>query len=194
MAFYRAGVNSAEARAQSPSIVFIDEIDAVGRRRGKGGFGGGGNDERENTLNQLLVEMDSCLGRDKFTSEKIWRVQERYLCRWASQYGSERDFSEECTSCWSLLVNFWYMPIFLAKGLQFRKYFRPGWKIWTGTISINFLDQSQEKLESIWNNENQGCLGKHWTLELMIRVSKVENNGIFFKTKQEQSQPKLRRL
>lgn len=47
-----------QARAQSPSIVFIDEIDAVGRRRGKGGFGGGGNDERENTLNQLLVEMD----------------------------------------------------------------------------------------------------------------------------------------
>merc|ERR1719461_2499559 len=46
-----------EARANSPCILFIDEIDAVGRKRGKGGFGGG-NDERENTLNQLLVEMD----------------------------------------------------------------------------------------------------------------------------------------
>jgi AFG3 family protein len=45
-----------EARANSPCIVFIDEIDAVGRQRGKGGMGG--NDERENTLNQLLVEMD----------------------------------------------------------------------------------------------------------------------------------------
>jgi len=46
-----------EARANSPCIIFIDEIDAVGRARGKGGFSGG-NDERENTLNQLLVEMD----------------------------------------------------------------------------------------------------------------------------------------
>merc|ERR1719223_506774 len=46
-----------QARASAPSIVFIDEIDAVGRKRGKGGAGGG-NDERENTLNQLLVEMD----------------------------------------------------------------------------------------------------------------------------------------
>jgi AFG3 family protein len=46
-----------EARASAPCIVFIDEIDAVGRKRGRGGFGGG-KDERENTLNQLLVEMD----------------------------------------------------------------------------------------------------------------------------------------
>jgi AFG3 family protein len=46
-----------EARNNAPCIVFIDEIDAVGRRRGRGGFSGG-NDERENTLNQLLVEMD----------------------------------------------------------------------------------------------------------------------------------------
>ena len=46
-----------EAKKKSPCIVFIDEIDAVGRARGRGGFTGG-NDERENTLNQLLTEMD----------------------------------------------------------------------------------------------------------------------------------------
>jgi cell division protease FtsH len=46
----------AKAKAASPSIVFVDEIDAVGRQRGAGL--GGGNDEREQTLNQLLVEMD----------------------------------------------------------------------------------------------------------------------------------------
>ena len=46
-----------QARAAAPCIIFIDEIDAVARARNKGGFGGG-NDERENTLNQLLVEMD----------------------------------------------------------------------------------------------------------------------------------------
>ncbi len=43
-------------RKNAPSIVFIDEIDAVGRHRGAGL--GGGHDEREQTLNQLLVEMD----------------------------------------------------------------------------------------------------------------------------------------
>ncbi len=47
----------AQARANAPCIVFIDEIDAVGRARGRGGMAGG-NDERENTLNALLVEMD----------------------------------------------------------------------------------------------------------------------------------------
>ena len=46
-----------KARAKSPSIIFIDEIDAVGKQR-SGDKGGGGNDERDNTLNQLLVEMD----------------------------------------------------------------------------------------------------------------------------------------
>jgi cell division protease FtsH len=44
------------AKKQAPCIVFIDEIDAVGRHRGAGM--GGGNDEREQTLNQMLVEMD----------------------------------------------------------------------------------------------------------------------------------------
>ncbi|BBN04109.1 cell division protease FtsH [Marchantia polymorpha subsp. ruderalis] len=47
----------AQARQASPSIIFIDEIDAIGRARGRGGFAGT-NDERESTLNQLLVEMD----------------------------------------------------------------------------------------------------------------------------------------
>ncbi|XP_024381588.1 ATP-dependent zinc metalloprotease FTSH 8, mitochondrial isoform X2 [Physcomitrium patens] len=47
----------AQARQASPSIIFIDEIDAIGRARGRGGFAGA-NDERESTLNQLLVEMD----------------------------------------------------------------------------------------------------------------------------------------
>lgn len=46
-----------QAKAKSPAIIFIDEIDAVGRARGKNVMSGG-NDERENTLNQLLTEMD----------------------------------------------------------------------------------------------------------------------------------------
>ncbi len=46
-----------QAKEKSPSIIFIDEIDAIGRARGKNTFSGG-NDERENTLNQLLTEMD----------------------------------------------------------------------------------------------------------------------------------------
>ncbi|KAG2601865.1 hypothetical protein PVAP13_5KG622700 [Panicum virgatum] len=46
-----------EARQCAPSIIFIDEIDAIGRARGRGGFSGG-HSERESTLNQLLVEMD----------------------------------------------------------------------------------------------------------------------------------------
>jgi len=48
-----------KAKATAPAIVFIDEIDAIGRQRGSGGpLGGGTNDEREQTLNQLLVSMD----------------------------------------------------------------------------------------------------------------------------------------
>ncbi len=46
-----------QGKKQAPCIIFIDEIDAVGRHRGGAGFGGG-HDEREQTLNQLLVEMD----------------------------------------------------------------------------------------------------------------------------------------
>lgn len=51
-----------QAKKQAPCIIFIDEIDAVGRHRG-GGWGGG-NDEREQTLNQLLVEMDGFEGSE----------------------------------------------------------------------------------------------------------------------------------
>ena len=51
-----------QAKKNAPSIIFIDEIDAVGRHRGTGI--GGGHDEREQTLNQLLVEMDGFTGKD----------------------------------------------------------------------------------------------------------------------------------
>ena len=51
-----------QAKKQSPCIIFIDEIDAVGRHRGAGV--GGGHDEREQTLNQLLVEMDGFEGNE----------------------------------------------------------------------------------------------------------------------------------
>ena len=51
-----------QAKKQAPCIIFIDEIDAVGRHRGTGM--GGGNDEREQTLNQLLVEMDGFEAND----------------------------------------------------------------------------------------------------------------------------------
>ena len=51
-----------QAKEQAPCIVFVDEIDAVGRRRGAGL--GGGHDEREQTLNQMLVEMDGFEGKE----------------------------------------------------------------------------------------------------------------------------------
>ena len=51
-----------QAKKNAPSIIFIDEIDAVGRQRGTGL--GGGHDEREQTLNQLLVEMDGFTGNE----------------------------------------------------------------------------------------------------------------------------------
>ena len=51
-----------QAKAESPAIIFVDEIDAVGRKRGAGL--GGGHDEREQTLNQMLVEMDGFDAKD----------------------------------------------------------------------------------------------------------------------------------
>lgn len=56
----------AQARKNAPCIIFIDEIDAVGRARGRGGHIGG-HDERENTLNQLLVEMDGELNHAHYS-------------------------------------------------------------------------------------------------------------------------------
>jgi len=53
----------AQAKASAPAIIFIDEIDAIGRPRGRGGFVGG-HDEREQTLNQILVEMDGFTPND----------------------------------------------------------------------------------------------------------------------------------
>ena len=53
-----------EAKENSPCIIFIDEIDAVGRRRGQG-VSSGGHDEREQTLNAILVDMDGFNGNDK---------------------------------------------------------------------------------------------------------------------------------
>ncbi|AAS50390.2 AAR025Cp [Eremothecium gossypii ATCC 10895] len=53
------------ARKMAPAIIFVDEIDAIGKARGKGGEMGGSNDEREATLNQLLVEMDGFTSRDQ---------------------------------------------------------------------------------------------------------------------------------
>jgi cell division protease FtsH len=48
----------AQAKEAAPAIVFIDELDAIGRRRGGSGFASGGSEEREQTLNQILTEMD----------------------------------------------------------------------------------------------------------------------------------------
>lgn len=53
-----------KARSKSPCIIFIDEIDAVGKSRSSGAISGGGNEEREQTLNQLLTEMDGFSGTD----------------------------------------------------------------------------------------------------------------------------------
>ncbi|GAB4375394.1 MAG: ATP-dependent zinc metalloprotease FtsH [Salibacteraceae bacterium] len=53
-----------QAKAQAPCIIFIDEIDAIGKSRAQNAVYGGGYDERENTLNQLLVEMDGFEGNE----------------------------------------------------------------------------------------------------------------------------------
>ena len=66
------------ARKHGGAIVFIDEIDAVGRQRGAGV--GGGNDEREQTLNSLLVEMD---GFDTQEGVIIMAATNRLLVAWS---------------------------------------------------------------------------------------------------------------
>ncbi len=53
-----------QAREAAPAIIFIDELDAIGRARGAGGFVSGANDEREQTLNQILTEMDGFSSRE----------------------------------------------------------------------------------------------------------------------------------
>ncbi len=64
-----------DAKKNAPAIIFIDEIDAVGRKRGAGL--GGGHDEREQTLNQLLVEMDG-FGINKSSSRRSWSTILQY--------------------------------------------------------------------------------------------------------------------
>ncbi len=66
-----------QGKKQAPCIIFIDEIDAVGRHRGAGL--GGGHDEREQTLNQLLVEMDGFESNEGVTASNQMRVLS--LCR-----------------------------------------------------------------------------------------------------------------
>lgn len=65
------------ARKNAPCILFIDEIDAVGRKRGRGNFGG--QSEQENTLNQLLVEMDGEGLEDWNGFKKDWNRFNLYL-------------------------------------------------------------------------------------------------------------------
>ena len=80
-----------EGKKNAPCIIFIDEIDAVARRRGTGM--GGGHDEREQTLNQLLVEMDGFgvnEGIIVMSATNVWIFLTRQFCapvvltvRWA---------------------------------------------------------------------------------------------------------------
>ena len=53
-----------QAKKEAPAIIFIDELDAIGRSRGAGSFSSGGHDEREQTLNQVLTEMDGFTGNE----------------------------------------------------------------------------------------------------------------------------------
>src|SRR5437660_1708669 len=61
-----------QARQKAPAIIFIDELDALGRARGAGGFGG--HDEREQTLNQLLVELDGLETRNRVLNANERRI------------------------------------------------------------------------------------------------------------------------
>lgn len=68
----------AQARANAPCILFVDEIDAVGRKRSGRSFGG--HNEQENTLNQLLVEMDGNLLIHVFENNRILFSLIIYAC------------------------------------------------------------------------------------------------------------------
>jgi hypothetical protein len=78
-----------KAKAKAPCIIFIDEIDAVGRQRGSGL--GGGNDEREQTINQLLTEMDGFEGN---TGVIVLAATNR----WAG-VGEEGFLGQRCRGC-----------------------------------------------------------------------------------------------
>ena len=67
-----------DAKKNAPCIIFIDEIDAIGRQRASGGGFQGGNDEREQTLNQILTEMD---GRARCSVRSLQR-ETRAPRRW----------------------------------------------------------------------------------------------------------------
>ena len=67
-----------QAKEKSPAIIFIDEIDAIGRARGRNNITGS-NDERENTLNQLLTEMD---GFGTKTNVIVLAATNRARCPW----------------------------------------------------------------------------------------------------------------
>lgn len=80
------------ARKNAPCILFIDEIDAVGRKRGRGNFGG--QSEQENTLNQLLVEMDGLyllynfirISCNKNRSILLVKTPDLFMCQIIKQY------------------------------------------------------------------------------------------------------------
>ena len=69
-----------QTKRHAPCIIFIDEIDAVGRHRGSGT--GGGHDEREQTLNQMLVEMDGLKAMKVLSS----LLQQTVLMYWIKPY------------------------------------------------------------------------------------------------------------
>ena len=75
------------ARKHAPCILFIDEIDAVGRKRGGRNFGG--HSEQENTLNQLLVEMDGIIPL-RYFKISVKSVQVIYVEIYRFQYNHQR--------------------------------------------------------------------------------------------------------
>ena len=79
-----------QAKKNAPAIVFIDEIDAVGRHRGAGL--GGGHDEREQTLNQILVEMD---GFETDTNVIVDRRHQPSRCSWTRRFCAREDLTAE---------------------------------------------------------------------------------------------------